>query len=692
MEGEWKGAIFLCLSSERVVRKRRIDSDPLMLPLRSSRLMGLPPGETVEIAEYFCTVDSKADLLEYARGILGDNQGVAQFIKEFWRRKQSLSGRGAVDGKAGGRVGPAANEPTIASTTSRRRAGSPRGSRLRLSGSRGRGGRDAQPGHGGLGLWDVNGMPVEDGLSAKELLEKNRSVTVKVSKKTRKSRKRGGVGGAGASTKPRVRRECECQATRHPLWGNCTVCGRVICEEEGEGECHFCGSMVTKTGTKTGTKTRTTPNPLFIRKLSNGLIDTQVPSDVKGLESAIQRRETMLAFSQEESRTRIVDDQGDYFDHGNLWMDAEERAVATEIKKLREDEEDSRFKTRVTLDLVRRKVLEDNSDYYTLSNSQLRDAKAKEILNRKRAEDPRNRVRRRRHGKPLDRDERATEEAFARPGVLENATLKGRAHEVYLHLRKAVKELREQQQQQSTQDQAAGQRSQKRGRASGLSKILQHDEYGQGSSERDSGNDLGGNGPGGRDSVEKKRPAKRRPAPSAKWYEKSAEFTDKKDKGVCLSMHQPWASLLVLGIKRFEGRTWSTRYRGRLWIASAAREPTDEEIAAVEQQYVDNYGGRRSAIPFPKAYPTQALLGTVDLVDCLPQDDFQRYRAKNASDLVENSESQHLFVCQNPHQAVLPQRAKGGHKLWNLDPAIVSVMQKGLEPVSQAWLNDARKS
>lgn len=35
---------------------------------------------------------------------------------------------------------------------------------------------------------------------------------------------------------------------------------------------------------------------------------------------------------------------------------------------------------------------------------------------------------------------------------------------------------------------------------------------------------------------------------------------------MCLSMHQPWASLLVLGFKRFEGREWTSKYRGPLWI------------------------------------------------------------------------------------------------------------------------------
>lgn len=34
------------------------------------------------------------------------------------------------------------------------------------------------------------------------------------------------------------------------------------------------------------------------------------------------------------------------------------------------------------------------------------------------------------------------------------------------------------------------------------------------------------------------------------------ELQTMSDTGMCLSMHQPWASLLVHGIKKDEGRTW----------------------------------------------------------------------------------------------------------------------------------------
>ncbi len=49
------------------------------------------------------------------------------------------------------------------------------------------------------------------------------------------------------------------------------------------------------------------------------------------------------------------------------------------------------------------------------------------------------------------------------------------------------------------------------------------------------------------------------------------ELYDMGDTGQCMSMHQPYASLLVGGIKMHEGRAWYTPHRGRLWIAAAAK-------------------------------------------------------------------------------------------------------------------------
>lgn len=45
-----------------------------------------------------------------------------------------------------------------------------------------------------------------------------------------------------------------------------------------------------------------------------------------------------------------------------------------------------------------------------------------------------------------------------------------------------------------------------------------------------------------------------------------------------LSMHQPWASLLVYGLKRIEGRAWPTDHTGSLWIHATSTQPTLKDI------------------------------------------------------------------------------------------------------------------
>ena len=70
-----------------------------------------------------------------------------------------------------------------------------------------------------------------------------------------------------------------------------------------------------------------------------------------------------------------------------------------------------------------------------------------------------------------------------------------------------------------------------------------------------------------------------------------------------LSIRQPWASLIAVGRKRIETRTWNTNYRGKLLIISSKK--------AVEKD--TPYGGLLNiGLRFGKA------LAIVELVDCRP--------------------------------------------------------------------------
>ncbi|XP_029936754.1 activating signal cointegrator 1 isoform X1 [Myripristis murdjan] len=151
------------------------------------------------------------------------------------------------------------------------------------------------------------------------------------------------------------------------------------------------------------------------------------------------------------------------------------------------------------------------------------------------------------------------------------------------------------------------------------------------------------------------------------------ELQEMSDGGWCLSMHQPWASLLVKGIKRVEGRSWYTSHRGRLWIAAAAKKPTPQEIAEVENMYRHIY---KREPRFPKDYPTGCLLGCVNMTDCLSQEQFQEQFA----DTSEESASPFVFICTNPQELVVKFPMKGKHKIWKLESQYHQGAKKGLLP------------
>lgn len=148
------------------------------------------------------------------------------------------------------------------------------------------------------------------------------------------------------------------------------------------------------------------------------------------------------------------------------------------------------------------------------------------------------------------------------------------------------------------------------------------------------------------------------------------ELQEMTDEGMCLSMHQPWASLLVKGIKMHEGRTWYSAHRGRLWIAATAKSPTPEEIADVEQSY--KYLKKSPRLEFPTHYPVGCLLGCVNMVDCLDQEEYRKRFPDG------ESASPYVFICEDPQELIVKFPMKGKHKIYKLDSHIHQGAKKGL--------------
>ncbi|XAR50059.1 hypothetical protein NMG60_11004284 [Bertholletia excelsa] len=152
---------------------------------------------------------------------------------------------------------------------------------------------------------------------------------------------------------------CSCQARRHRLVSNCLSCGKIVCEQEGEGPCHFCGSLVLREGS---TYAGLDEGAVFI-------------SEAEAAAEAYAKR--LVDYDRNSAaRTTVIDDQSDYYEiEGNSWLSMEEKELLRKKKEeIEEAEKARRSKVIMTFDLVGRKVVmnEDEVSESDLENRILR--------------------------------------------------------------------------------------------------------------------------------------------------------------------------------------------------------------------------------------------------------------------------------------------------------------------------------
>lgn len=121
-----------------------------------------------------------------------------------------------------------------------------------------------------------------------------------------------------------------------------------------------------------------------------------------------------------------------------------------------------------------------------------------------------------------------------------------------------------------------------------------------------------------------------------------------------LTIKQPWATLIMQGDKRFEFRSWQTKYRGDLLIH--AGKSVDKEALNRLSKYL------------PKEIPTGKILGKVKLVDCIKMStDFKNLLLKENKDIYTKSAFKENYGWQLTDVEIFekPIEAKGQLSLWD---------------------------
>jgi hypothetical protein len=133
-----------------------------------------------------------------------------------------------------------------------------------------------------------------------------------------------------------------------------------------------------------------------------------------------------------------------------------------------------------------------------------------------------------------------------------------------------------------------------------------------------------------------------------------------------LTVRQPWASLIMAGVKAVENRSWPIRRFGRIGI-HAATKPEGKGWDAILKDLGLSFGhgrtltvcGRSAALPAWEELPLGSILGSVEVYDCREEEDLGDEWLRDP------------FVCgrwcwllRNPRLLAKPYRCKGALSLW----------------------------
>jgi hypothetical protein len=132
---------------------------------------------------------------------------------------------------------------------------------------------------------------------------------------------------------------CGCMAKDHRLINNCTACGKIACEQEGEGPCFFCGNPVFS------------PENLS-RYEEEFKFQLQLESDPDLAESyfkAVDHKDKLLKWEENDvARKNVYDEDTDWYEvKQDVWATKEVRQHA--IQKMAQIEEEEEIAKKVDI-------------------------------------------------------------------------------------------------------------------------------------------------------------------------------------------------------------------------------------------------------------------------------------------------------------------------------------------------------
>jgi activating signal cointegrator 1 len=168
-----------------------------------------------------------------------------------------------------------------------------------------------------------------------------------------------------------------------------------------------------------------------------------------------------------------------------------------------------------------------------------------------------------------------------------------------------------------------------------------------------------------------------------------------------ITIHQPYATLLALGLKQYETRTWPTSHRGLLLIHASARQGWTNEALCESMLRHERFGpallGIKKTDPFAKfskeqileLFPRKCVVGICDVTNCqkgpeirdsLGEDeqsvgDFTQPYTPRRHSFGKVGPMVYAWRCENPKRFAKPIPWAGAQGIWIPTPELLDLVR-----------------
>lgn len=140
-----------------------------------------------------------------------------------------------------------------------------------------------------------------------------------------------------------------------------------------------------------------------------------------------------------------------------------------------------------------------------------------------------------------------------------------------------------------------------------------------------------------------------------------------------LSLTQPWATAMAIGVKEWETRSWPTGFRGLVAIHAAKRFPRWAKNFAMEIRH------EHSLFPqHPSEWPVGCIVAVGEIKECRSTEDIRGQLSETERKWGDYGDDRYCFKFQLLRQVIPPALCKGALGFWTIPSEIWTPIQQTL--------------